>query len=131
MAKAEFLFNIITTSGVPIYRQLMDQINTLIASQRLKPGMYLPSIREVGKELEINPMTVSKAYSILESEGVLKNIKGQGMQVATSSRPAKDLNDRKKMLRPILDQVIANANQLSLSRKEVLEMLDFLWEEKQ
>ena len=130
MTKAEFLFNIVTTSGVPIYRQLLDQINTLIASGRLKPGDFLPSIRQVGKELEINPMTASKAYSILEREGILKNCRGQGMQILTASSPIKNYKDRKKVIQPLLERVITNAYQLALQRKDVLEMLDTLWKEK-
>ena len=130
MTKADFLFHIITTSGVPIYRQLLDQINTLIASGRLKPGDFLPSIRQVGKELEINPMTASKAYSILEREGILKNCRGQGMQILTASSPVKNYKDRKKVIQPLLERVITNAYQLALQRKDVLEMLDTLWKEK-
>ena len=130
MTKADFLFHIITTSGVPIYRQLLDQINTLIASGRLKSGDFLPSIRQVGKELEINPMTASKAYSILEREGVLKNCRGQGMQILTASSPMKNYKDRKKVIQPSLERVITNAYQLALQRKDVLEMLDTLWKEK-
>ena len=130
MTKADFLFHIITTSGVPIYRQLLDQINTLIASGRLKPGDFLPSIRQVGKELEINPMTASKAYSILEREGVLKNCRGQGMQILTASSPIKNHKDRKKVIQPLLEGVITHAYQLALQRKDVLEMLNTLWKEK-
>ena len=130
MTKADFLFHIITTSGVPIYRQLLDQINTLIASGRLKPGDFLPSIRQVGKELEINPMTASKAYSILEREGVLKNCRGQGMQILTASSPQKNYKHRKKVIQPLLERIITHAHQLALQRKDVLEMLDTLWKEK-
>ena len=130
MTKADFLFHIIATSGVPIYRQLLDQINTLIVSGRLKPGDFLPSIRQVGKELEINPMTASKAYSILEREGVLKNCRGQGMQVVVTSRPMKNYKDRKKVIQPLLEQVITHAHQLTLLREDVLEMLDTSWKEK-
>lgn len=130
MMRADFLFHIITTSGVPIYRQLMDQINTLILTGRLKPGDFLPSIRQVGKELEINPMTVSKAYSILEREGVLKNCRGQGMRVLAAPQPMKDHKDRKKVIRPLLEQIVAHAHQLTLQREDVIEVLDTLWKEK-
>ena len=129
MTKADFLFHIITTSGVPIYRQLLDQISSLIMSGRLKPGDLLPSIRQVGKELEINPMTVSKAYSILEREGVLKICRGQGMQVVAMPHPVKD-KDRRKVIHPLLDQVIRQAHQLALPKKDIHEMLDTLWKEK-
>ena len=130
MGKAEFLFQITATSGVPIYHQLITQIKTLIATGRLPTGTFLPSIRQVGKELEVNPMTVSKAYAILEREGVLENVRGQGMMVADAVRPAKkDHKDRKGQIRPILEQLIANAKQLSLKREDVMTMLENLWKE--
>ncbi len=129
MGKAEFLFQITASSGVPIYHQLITQIKTLIATDRLKAGMFLPSIRQAGQELEVNPMTVSKAYAILEREGVLQNVRGQGMRVAESVRPLKDHKDRKGQIRPILEQLIANARQLSLKREDIVTMLENLWKE--
>ena len=59
-------------SGVPVYRQLMDQIKFHIASGLLKPGDQLPTTRVLSGELEINPMTISKAYSFLEMEGLVE-----------------------------------------------------------
>ena len=129
MTQAEFLFHIATTSGVPIYRQLMDQIRTIIASGRLEPGIFLPSVREVGKKLEINPMTVSKVYSILEREGLLENVRGQGMRVVGPANAPASARERREMLRPLLKQVISSAAQLQLKKKEVLEILHSLWEE--
>src|ERR1039458_1257894 len=120
MAQAEFLFHIVSTSGVPIYRQLMDQITAMIASGRLAPGTFLPSIREVGKKLEINPMTVSKVYSILEREGVLENVRGQGMSVIGISETKTNIKVRKEMMEPILMQLVHSANQLQLNKKDVL-----------
>src|ERR1039458_4812135 len=129
MAQAEFLFHIVSTSGVPIYRQLMDQINAMIVSGRLKTGTFLPSIREVGKRLEINPMTVSKVYSILEREGILEIVRGQGMSVVGISEIKTNIKVRKEMIEPTLKQVIQSANQLQLNKKDVLNMLDNIWEE--
>ena len=59
------------SSGVPIYRQLMDQIKRMVASEQLNPGDTLPSVRSVATHLAVNPMTISKAYSLLEVEGLL------------------------------------------------------------
>src|SRR5688500_20378482 len=69
--------NVSPTSGVPIYRQLMDQVRAQIAGGRLSPGDFLPSVRQVAEELEVNPMTVSKAYSLLEKEQVVELVRGQ------------------------------------------------------
>ena len=64
-------FEIHPSSGVPIYRQLIDQVHALIAGGRLTEGDLLPSVRQVAAAAAVNPMTVSKAYSRLEAEGVV------------------------------------------------------------
>ena len=68
-------------SGVPVYRQLMDQIKFHIASGLLVPGEELPSTRALSSELGVNPMTISKAYSFLEREGVLERRPGRPLVV--------------------------------------------------
>src|SRR3954447_5029308 len=69
------------TSGVPIYRQLADQVRARVLGGRLAVGAFLPSVRQVAEHLQVNPMTVSKAYSLLEREGVVELVRGQGMRV--------------------------------------------------
>ncbi|HXS80411.1 MAG TPA: GntR family transcriptional regulator, partial [Gammaproteobacteria bacterium] len=69
-------------SGVPIYRQLLDQIRRMAASGHLPPGTELPSIRDLALKHAINPMTVSKVYTLLEAEGVLERNRGKPMTVA-------------------------------------------------
>ena len=68
-------------SGVPVYRQLMDQIKFHIASGILKPGDELPSTRSLSAELGVNPMTISKAYSFLEREDVVERRPGRPLVV--------------------------------------------------
>lgn len=123
-----FCFQVFPASGIPIYRQLMDQVLAQISSGRLEPGMRLPSVRSAARELEINPMTVSKAYSLLEKEGVLELIRGQGMRVA-ERRPRGTLDERREELVPLLQQVIARAFQLSLGRADILAVLKPLLED--
>lgn len=123
-----FYFQIHPSSGVPIYRQLMDQVKVLIASGRLAPGDMLPSVRQLGQDLEINQMTVSKAYSLLEREGVVERVRGQGMRINQVS-PAGGVHNRLKELRPLLEQVVATAFQLGLSRQQVLTALNPLLKE--
>ena len=130
MVNPKFIFNVITTSGVPIYRQIQDQIKTLIATGRLTPDEFLPSVRQVAQELEINPMTVSKAYSILEREGVLENVRGQGMKIIASKHPLQNLNNRQQVIKPLLRQVISTATQLSLQPKIIIDLLNLLWKEQ-
>ena len=71
-----------THSGVPIYRQLMDQITRQILAGQIRPGDQLPTVRELAVRLKINPMTISKAYSLLESTGILQRQRGIGLFVA-------------------------------------------------
>src|SRR5205807_7468926 len=78
-------FLLTPSSGVPIYRQLMDQIRALVASGRLAEGDLLPSVRQLGQDLQVNQMTVSKAYSLLERDGVVERVRGQGMRVNYNS----------------------------------------------
>jgi len=123
---AEFLFRVFPASGVPIYRQLMDQVRRHIASGKLGGGDFLPSVRQTALELEVNPMTVSKAYSILEREGLVELARGQGMRVAARDGAADQasLRERQEQLLPLLRQVAAEAYQLSLSGNQVKTLFD-------
>ncbi len=76
------LFSLNTSSGVPIYRQLIDQIKQAIRMNLIKPNEQLPSVRNLASALQINPMTISKAFAQLELENVLIRKRGVGMLVA-------------------------------------------------
>ncbi|MFT5388024.1 MAG: GntR family transcriptional regulator [Lysobacterales bacterium] len=127
--KAKYYFKISTSSGVPIYRQVIDQVKTLIATGRLEEGVFLPSVRQVSKELEVNPMTVSKAYSLLEKEGALEFVRGKGMKVQRTSISKNNLKKRKEDIVPLLKEVVMKTSQLSLEPKKVMEILNGLWKE--
>jgi len=118
----KFRFYVYPSAGAPIYQQLMQQVKFQIASGRLSPGDYLPSVRETATELQINPMTVSKAYSILEREGVLTRDRGQGMIVATQTTRGA-LKERRDELKSLLREVIVKAHQLGLDTNEVMSLL--------
>lgn len=122
------LFILKPHSGVPLYRQLSEQIRRMVASGQLAPGTELPSIRDVALKHAINPMTVSKVYSLLEAEGVLERHRGKPMTVAVR-RPAKrGAADRMKALEPHLENVVLAARQLELSADEVIDALREKWE---
>jgi GntR family transcriptional regulator len=76
------LFSLNSSSGIPIYRQLIDQIKQSIRMNLIRPGEQLPSVRNMATALQINPMTISKAFAQLELEGVLIRKRGVGMLVA-------------------------------------------------
>ena len=115
-------------SGVPIYRQLLEQIRRLVASGQLAPGTALPSIRELALEHAINPMTVSKVYALLESEGVLERNRGKPMTVATQRRPQAPVAARLDALEPSLDALVLAARQLELGAGDVIQALRTKWE---
>ena len=93
-------------SGVPLYRQLSEQIRRMAASGQLPPGTELPSIRELALTHAINPMTVSKVYTLLEAEGVLERHRGKPMTVAKPERTQSPVAKRLKQLEPHVEQVL-------------------------
>lgn len=123
------LFSIATGSPEPIYRQLVEQVRRLAAGGQLQPGDAMPSVREIAQALALNPMTVSKAYSLLEMEGVLARRRGLGMVVADSApaRPA----DRADLLRPTLERAALEARQLELDTDTVLSLFAIILKENQ
>jgi GntR family transcriptional regulator len=115
------LFSIATGSSEPIYRQLVEQVRRMAAAGQLKPGDGMPSVREIAQALALNPMTVSKAYGLLEMEGVLSRRRGLGMVVADSAAPSRPA-DRAELLRPVLERAALEARQLELDPDTVLTL---------
>lgn len=119
------MFSLNPTSGVPIYRQLVDQVKRLIAGGQLQAGDSLPSVREVAQAHTINPMTISKAYSLLENEGLLVRMRGKPMQVAENVMGGK-LCVQQALHQP-LEQLVTAGRQLHLSDAELQQALvDYL-----
>ena len=126
------LFSIVPGSTEPIYRQLVEQVRRLVAGGQLAPGDALPSVREVALQLAVNPMTVSKAYGLLELESLLERRRGVGMLVA--DRPRKrsgegDINARLALLRPTLERAAREARELELDPDTVLSLFKNLLKE--
>ena len=115
-------------SGMPIYRQLAEQIRRMAASGQLSPGTELPSIRELALKHAINPMTVSKVYSLLESEGVLERHRGKPMTVAKRLESKAPISERLDELEPHLENLILAARQLELDTDELVDVLRSRWE---
>ena len=114
-------------SGVPIYRQLVEQVRRLVAGGQLQPGAELPSVREIALAHAVNPMTVSKAYSLLEAEGVLERRRGKAMTVAAGGGARATLAQRQKQLAPQLREVVAAARQLDLTQAELVALVRQQW----
>ena len=122
------MFTLKPHSGVPIYRQLLEQIRRMVASGQLQPGTELPSIRELALKHTINPMTVSKVYTLLEAEGVLERHRGKPMTVAAQRKAKEPLAARLKQLDPQLDALVLAARQLEVGVDEAVEALKAKWE---
>ena len=116
-------------SGVPLYRQLLDQVRRMVCSGQLPPGTPLPSIRDLALLHAINPMTISKAYSLLEAEGLLERHRGKPMTVANQSAARPPLSGRLRQVEPLLAQVVLAARQLEITESELAKALHRKWEE--
>lgn len=106
-------FDLAPNSLEPIYRQIVEQVRRMVAARQCQPGDELPSVRAVALQHAINPMTVSKAYSLLEAEGLLERRRGLGMVIArykTRTTPA----DKASLLRPSLVAAAQVARQLGM-----------------
>jgi GntR family transcriptional regulator len=108
-------------SGVPVFRQMMDQIKLHIASGLLKPGDELPSTQVLSAQLGLNPMTVSKVYSMLEVEGVVERRRGRPS--AVKALKDEEIQPRKiEQLRQSLSEGVALVRQLGIDRAQALEV---------
>jgi GntR family transcriptional regulator len=115
-------FRIDPTSRLPIYRQLTKQIREAVARGRLRAEERLPSVRDLSRELVVNPNTVARVYTELEREGVLNTRPGLGVFVA---RPRAELTRkvRSERLRQLADDFLTEAVHLGFSRQEVLGLV--------
>jgi GntR family transcriptional regulator len=115
-------FRIDSSSRVPIYRQLTQQLREGVARGRLKPEEQLPSVRELSRALVVNPNTIAKAYTEMEREGILNTRPGLGVFVA---RPKAELTKRvrKERLQTLLDRLLTEAVHLGFSADEVLSLV--------
>jgi GntR family transcriptional regulator len=124
-----FDFHIHTGSAEPIYRQLVEHVRRRVASGQIRAGDEIPSVRELAQSLAVHPMTISKAYSLLEAEGLLERRRGLAMRVAPQHRRAQPAASRIELLRPTLERAAAEAKQLELPPARVLELFKTILDE--
>lgn len=113
-------------STEPMYRQIVGQLRRLMAGGQLAAGDLLPSVREVAGFHAINPMTVSRAYGLAESEGLLERQRGKGMAVAAHADAGATQTKRLAMLEPQLVALSRHASELELPADAVLRRLSRL-----
>src|SRR6516164_6522603 len=113
-------FSLDTKSGVPIYRQIQDQVRYGIASGNLRPSEQLPTVRALAVDLAVNPNTVIKAYTELERQGILTTEQGSGTFVAPEPALALSPGDREGKLMALCAEFLAQVARYGFSPGNVL-----------
>lgn len=120
--------NIQSKSGVPIYEQIGKQIKNMIVNGELKKGDSLPSIRSLAADLKISVITTKRAYEDLEKEGMVYSVPGKGVFV---DDPDLEYLEEKRTVsvEDHVQQLINQTKAAGLSKKELMDIIDILWED--
>ena len=121
-SKPAFHFHLDLHTGVPVYRQIVDQVRGAIASGALSAGHQLPTVRQLAVDLEVNPNTIVRAYRELEYDGLLETHQGTGTFISDQKIPrARD--ERQRQLNQIVSDAIARAGAAGFTVQDLLELL--------
>lgn len=112
------LYQLNTSDDRPIYAQIGDQVKFAVAAGLLRPGEMVPSVRELSKQLVVNPNTVARAYRDLQVEGVLEAVRGTGLQVAQGAAEA-CRRGRTEFVRRRFREAIDEARRSNLPPEEI------------
>ena len=115
--------NIDANNGVPIYEQLVRQIKYSVAEELLVPGQVIPSVREMAKQLTVNPNTVQRAYLQLQNEQILQALRGRGMAVTEGALKICE-SDRHELLGARLQSVIQEILRSGLNTQQLKQMFE-------
>ena len=116
-----------TSSMVPIYEQIIDQIKTMIRKQELKQNDQLPSVRALSKELKISVLTVKKAYDELEREGFTVTVHGKGSYV-TAANTELMMEEQRKEVEQDLEQAILKGRRFGISDEDIKTLFELILE---
>lgn len=116
-------FIISPSSGIPIYKQLYSQIERMVLNGYFSVDQRLPSVRQVASDLDVNPMTVSKAYGLLEERGYLTRLRGKGMVVTARDNEVLQ-QDKLIMLDKMIKELLAQAKHMGISDDKVVQMIN-------
>ena len=117
-----FRFSLDPRSGVPVYRQIIDQVTGGIAAGALAPGDQLPTVRQLAVDLSINPNTVIRAYRELEIRGVLETEQGTGTFIS-NQKVRLDEAERQRSLNQLIGDFMARAGSAGFTAEELIEQL--------
>jgi GntR family transcriptional regulator len=118
----DFAFRLDAHSGVPVYRQLIDQVQAAIASGALRVGVQLPTVRQVAVDLTINPNTVMRAYREMEIRGLLDTEQGTGTFVA-DKKVEYSKEERNQRLGQLVGEFVSRAGAAGFTLKQLMRVL--------
>lgn len=121
-SKPAFRFHLDLHTGVPVYRQIVDQVRGAVASGALGPGDQLPTVRQLAVDLEVNPNTVVRAYRELEYDGLLETHQGTGTFISDQKMPRAG-DERQRQLSQIVSDAVARAGAAGFTVRDLLEQL--------
>ena len=120
--KGKINFTLDGENGVPIYRQIIQQIEYAILSGRMRPGDRLPTIRALAVELKANPNTVAKAYGELEIRGILATQVGSGTYIS-DKKPVMEDDSLKRRIREVLERFMQEMRNLGVGKRELTALI--------
>ena len=121
MTTAQHIFRLDSSTGVPFYRQIIDQVLLAVGDGRLKAGAQLPTVRQLAVDLSVNLNTVAKAYREMEIRGIVQTQQGTGTFIA--ARTGAKSREKRKALQDLVDRTIANGEALGIPIEDLVEAL--------
>jgi len=118
----EISFFLDPANGVPIYRQIIQQIEYAILSGRMRPGDRLPTIRSLAVDLKTNPNTIARAYSELEILGILETQVGSGTYIS-EKKPVIEDDSLDRKIREVLGRFVQEMRDLGVDKKELVRLI--------
>jgi len=111
------------SDGLPIYDQIVRQVKFAVARKAIRPGERVPSVRELARDLAINPNTVARAYQQLQADGVLASVRGMGLEVAAGALEH-CCQERRKLIQARVRQTLIEAQHSGLGDDELRQLLE-------
>ena len=123
MANKRLKLQIDFRSGLPIYTQIVNQVQSQVVNGSLKPGDQLPTVRALAEELRVNFNTVARAYRLLDEERIISTQQGRGTYITEIPPPKVSERLRKEMLEALAENYISEAMRLEFSKSEIRQMV--------
>ena len=123
MANKRLNLQIDFRSGLPIYTQIVNQVQAQVVSGVLEPGDQLPTVRALAEELRVNFNTVARAYRLLDEERIISTQQGRGTYITEIPPPKVSERLRKEMLEALAERYISEAMRLEFSKSEIKQMV--------